>query len=195
MSEPYSPTRRSPALEPPEKTGALRHPLTAWIVLAVCCAATFIGWSVSRSQLLDQEFGRFQIRVGQISSEVRQRVLNYEHGLSAARAFITAEPEVDRRKWEEFVRQLAIERSYPGITGIGFIANVPAEQLPTFLQETRADRAPDFRIHPEGQRLDYFPVKFIERLGDEDESQLASRPPAIVCSASLRRESANSSGV
>ena len=162
MSEPYSPTRRSPALEPPKKTGALRHPLTAWIVLVVCCAATFIGWSVSRSQLLDQEFGRFQIRVGQISSEVRQRVLNYEHGLSAARAFITAEPEVDRRKWEEFVRQLAIERSYPGITGIGFIANVPAEQLPIFLQETRADRAPDFRIHPEGQRLDYFPVKFIE---------------------------------
>jgi hypothetical protein len=35
----------------------------------------------------------------------------------------------------------------------------------------------------------------VERLGDEQQSQLASRPPAIVRSASLRKESANSSGV
>ena len=35
----------------------------------------------------------------------------------------------------------------------------------------------------------------VERLGDEDESQLASRPAAIVCSASRRSERANSSGV
>ena len=35
----------------------------------------------------------------------------------------------------------------------------------------------------------------VERLGDKDESQLASRPAAIVCSASWRSERANSSGV
>ena len=35
----------------------------------------------------------------------------------------------------------------------------------------------------------------VERLGDEDESQLGSRPAAIVCSASWRSERANSSAV
>ena len=162
MSEPHLSAPRSPALEPPDKTGALRHPLTAWIVLAVCCAGTFIGWSVSRSQLLDQEFDRFQIRVGQISSEVRQRVLTYERALMAARAFLMAEPGADRQTWRTFVEQLAIQRSYPGITGIGLIAYVPAENMPAFLAATRADGAPEFEIRPKGERPDYFPIRYIE---------------------------------
>ena len=71
-----------------DKAGTLRHPLTAWIVLVVCCVATFIGWSVSRSQLLDREYDRFEIRVGQITNEVQQTILTYEQVLLSARAFM-----------------------------------------------------------------------------------------------------------
>lgn len=163
MTEPESTTSLAPAIEPPfEKTGALRHPLTAWIVLIVCCAATFIGWSVSRSQLLDQDFDRFQIRVGQITNEVSQRVLSYEQALVAARASLTANQPANGDSWRTFVDQMDIDRSYPGISGIGFIANVPATDLPAFVAANRRDDTPEFAVRPEGQRPDYFPIQFIE---------------------------------
>ena len=157
-----SPPRAFAAGAPPEKASPLRHPLAAWIVLVICCTATFIGWSVSRSQSTDREFDRFQIRVRQITTEVRARILDYENALVAARAFLSANPSVNRRNWREFVGQLDIPHAYPGIDGIGFIAYVPAAELPAFLAAQRADGAPGFALLPEGGRPDYFPITYTE---------------------------------
>jgi two-component system sensor histidine kinase/response regulator len=132
------------------------------MVLMVCIVATFIGWSVSRSQLLDREYERFQIRVQHISDEVRQRILDYEKALMAARAFLTGNQLVNRRSWQAFVEEMDIQVFYPGINGLGFIAYVPAAELPAFLAATRADGAPGFTLMPEGQRPDYFPITYTE---------------------------------
>jgi PAS domain S-box-containing protein len=140
----------------------IHHPAVAWVVLIVCCVATFIGWSVSRSQLLDQDYDRFQIRVGQITNEISQRVLGYEQVLIAARAFLTANVTVNRRSWQEFANQLDLDHSFPAITGIGFVPYVPVAQVPAFLAATRADGVPNFAIHPAGQRPDYLPIQWLE---------------------------------
>lgn len=146
----------------PEKPGALRHPLTAWIVLAICCAASLIGWGVSRSQFLERESDRFHIRVRDIRTEVDQRIRGYERALVAARAFLTANPAVDRQSWRAFVEQLNLRWAYSGLAGMGFIASVPAAELPAFLSAARADGAPEFVLRPEGQRSDYFPILYSE---------------------------------
>ncbi len=149
---------------PSEKADAIRHPLTAWVVLVVCGVATFIGWSVSRSQLLDREYDRFQLRVRQITNAVDQTIGQYEQVLQAARAFTTASEPVERRSWQAFVAQLDLNHSYPGINGLGFIALVPEGELDAFRAATRADAAPEFELHPAGRRADYFPITFIEPL-------------------------------
>lgn len=146
----------------PGKTGPIQHPLTAWAVLAICCLATFIGWSVSRSQSTDREFDRFQIRVRQITTEIHSRIHDYENALFAARAFLSATPSVNRRNWQAFVKRLDIPRAYPGIDGIGYIAVVPVAGLPDFLAAQRADGAPGFSILPEGERPDYFLITYTE---------------------------------
>ena len=133
-------------------------------MLAVCAVATFIGWSVARSQLNDREFDRFQLRVRQVTNEVQARIHDYQLALVAARSFLAAHPQAGRSAWRTYVEGLDLPVSFPGIDGLGFIAHVRAEELPAFLALTRAEGIADFQLRPEGQRADYFPIKWIEPL-------------------------------
>jgi PAS domain S-box-containing protein len=148
---------------PRSETGrGWRRPLTAWIVLIVCCLATFLGWSVSRSQMLDREFDRFQLRVREIATGIDSQIQSYKAALLAARAFLTAHPHADRKAWRSFVMELNIAQVYPGLTGLGFIAYVRDPELPAFLAAARADGAPEYALIPEGQRPDYLLIKYTE---------------------------------
>ena len=150
---------------PPFRRGhALRHPLTAWILLGICCMATFIGWSVARSQLLDREFDRFQLRVRQVTNDIHGQLLDYEQALVAARSFLATQPHAGPAAWRTYVEGLDLPRTYPGVIGLGFIAYVKEAELPGFLALTKAEGGADFRLRPAGQRKDYFPIKFIEPL-------------------------------
>ncbi len=172
-----------------EKGRGLRHPLVAWIVLAVCIIATFIGWSVSRSQLLDREYERFQLRVVQVTGEIRSRMLDYERALEAARAFLMGNPEPNRQSWYRFVESLNLRTAYPGINGMGYIAYVREPELPAFLAETRADGAPTFDLRPAGQRLDYMPIKYIEPLEENQQAvgyDIGSEPKRRAAAESAR---------
>ena len=66
---------------------------------------------------------------------------------------------------------------------------------PTRAQSTATSSKRSARAADEVERLCEDGMVGVECLGDEDESQLGSRPAAIVRSASRRRERANSSGV
>lgn len=155
-------TEPPPSTLPWTRTHPLRHPLTAWVVLVVCCFATFIGWSVARSQLLDREFDRFRLRVQHVTNEIHGRLLDYEQALVAARSFLAVTPQASSDVWRTYVDSLNLPRSFPGIVGFGYIAHVKEPDLPAFLALTRAGGAADFQVRPEGRRPDYFPIKLIE---------------------------------
>src|ERR1043166_7311476 len=120
-----------------ESARPLEHPLAAWIVLTVCCVATFISYSVSRSQMVDREFELFQRRTDLIAKEIEKRLLDYEHGLAAARAFLLIEYPVKRGAWRTFVERLNIQRFYPNAGGIGFVERVSHDRLAAFLMPAR----------------------------------------------------------
>ena len=149
--------------EPPDDPpGLLRHPLTAWIVLILCCTAAFIGWSVSRSQMIDREYDRFQLRVKQITNELHDRILASEHVLVAARAFLKVNSSMNREDWRTLVDGLDLARSSHGVSSLGYIVRATEEQLPALLDFARADSTPDFAVHPAGSRTDYMVIRFIE---------------------------------
>jgi len=117
---------------------------------------------MARTDFQAHEQERFLIRAQEIQQELVERFDDYERALFAARAFLAATPQVDRRGWQTFVAQLNLPDSYPGIRGIAFVPYITAGQLPEFLAATRADGAPDFTVYPAGPRADYFPIQFIE---------------------------------
>ena len=48
------------------------------------------------------------------------------------------------------------------IGGLGFVAYVRQEELPSFLSAIRAGGLPEYHIHPEGVRPEYFLIQYIE---------------------------------
>src|SRR6185437_577671 len=144
------------------KRRPLQHPVTAWIVLVVCCTATFIGWSVSKSQMVDRDYEMFQSRTSLVTKEIERRIDDLQSLLAAARAFQVADYPAKRSAWKNFVEQLNLGKSYPGVDGVGFISCVVRENLPAFTETTRADGVPEFVVHPQSSQPESFVVKYIE---------------------------------
>ncbi len=113
----------------------------------------------------DATRARFEREVERTQSEIDKRVTTYENLLRSAAGFLSAyisDRPIDRLEWRQYVATLDLERRYPGISGLGFVAVVPGSQLESFELATRAEGLPLFEVRPAGVRPDYYPIKIIE---------------------------------
>jgi PAS domain S-box-containing protein len=104
---------------------------------------------------------RFQEYRSHLVNEINGRMLAYEELLRAAEAFISSSQQVDRGEWLTFVSSIALQKRYPGLIGTGFIQSVKREELAGFLAQPDA-LYPGSAIHPEGDRNEYYLVRFVE---------------------------------
>ena len=126
-------------------------PVGIWVflVLLVGAALTSIVYhdQIQRNQSIDSE--HFNHLNSQIDNAIAARLGVYRYGLLAARNGLTAYAgRISRQAWKDLVDAPRIHAEFPGALGIGYIARVPnaPEAIQHFLDETRADSAPDFTI-------------------------------------------------
>ena len=101
-----------------------------------------------------------------------EKLAVYEGVLRGGVGLIAASRTVERAEWRKFVEAAQIESRYPGLRGLGVIWRVPRAGERDFLRRTRADGAPNFRIHTvsspdpvagyEASRADRFVITYIE---------------------------------
>ena len=134
----------------------------AWIILIVSLSVTVWGWYAAHVDALRSGQQRFDTRVAEIKSAIRQRMMAYEHTLRGGVGLFAASDSVGRNQWRAYVRSLDIERNYPGIQGIGFSRLVSAAGKDAHLRQIRAEGFPAYSVQPEGERSQYSPVIYIE---------------------------------
>jgi PAS domain S-box-containing protein len=83
-------------------------------------AATAAAWVYAREQAGHEERVRFELRVEEIATALRGRMLDYEQVLRGAVALFAASESVERDEWAAYVRLLETANSYPGIQAIGY---------------------------------------------------------------------------
>ena len=94
-----------------------------------------------------------------------ERYINY---LQSTQAFFAASKHVDRDEWKVFVEKYGLFEKYPGIVATAYIERITPETKEIFQSEVRNDTSilkegyPDFKIFPEGDRSEYFVIKYIE---------------------------------
>ena len=59
-------------------------------------------------------------------------------------------------------RSIDPHNNYPGIQGIGFAQRVTAADKEAHIRDLRAEGFPDYTIRPEGDRVEYFPIIYLE---------------------------------
>ncbi len=135
----------------------------AGLTLLISLAVTFLAWQYSRLAEESAARSRFEFRVEEIKSNIRNRMLAYEQVLrGGAGIFAASASTVDRTQWRIYVESLQIQQSHPGIQGIGYASFVTPAEKQAFIRRTRAEGFPDYKIFPQGERAGYTVVTFLE---------------------------------
>lgn len=128
----------------------------------VFCVITLMVFAALSEQSNEHNRAYFETLVLETHEAIKQRYTLYEESLISGLGLYYASDSVERHEWNKYVSALNIERTMPGINGIGYIDYVKETELASYLEKTRADDAPGFKNHPETDFKDKFIIKFIE---------------------------------
>ncbi|MGN7437150.1 MAG: CHASE domain-containing protein [Alcanivorax sp.] len=136
----------------------------------VFCVMTLLAFSAFTEQTRKHNESYFETLVIETHEAIKQRYALYEESLISGLGLYYASESVERHEWEKYVVTLNIDRTMPGINGIGYIDYVKNTHLPEYLKTVRADNAPDFTNHPETAFNDKFIIKYIEPVSANKEA-------------------------
>lgn len=135
-----------------------------WLVLILSLILTFGAWYIATEQVNKRIEERFEREALLVVDLVKERMQLYEHALWGAVAYVDAtEGEVNAKSWENYSNSLKIDRTYPGINGLGLIYNIKHAERAGFIESQRQYR-PTFDIHPTHNEIELWPITYIEPL-------------------------------
>jgi PAS domain S-box-containing protein len=104
----------------------------------------------------------FERLVADTQDALLDRFQLYEQSLLGGVGVFHASESVERHEWQAYVDSLNIDKTLPGIAGLGFIDLVAADKQEAYLEQVREDGAPNFKAYPETNFDDKFIIRFIE---------------------------------
>ncbi|WP_192822286.1 CHASE domain-containing protein [Rufibacter sp. LB8] len=133
---------------------------------------TLYAYNVSKESDKLEDTKTFEIRSVQIKSALERRMGHYLQILKSVNGLFAASDTVSRTDFQQFLGSLQIEKTYPGIQGIGFAVMLPRAEVPALEQRMRATGIPDFEVNPKDFRDDYSSVIFLEPMDDRNRRAL-----------------------
>nr|MDQ2694840.1 CHASE domain-containing protein [Pseudomonadota bacterium] len=134
----------------------------ARLVLVFCLAVTVWTWHLSRVDARRQGRDAFEQIAGQVTQAVHDRMRAYEQVLRGAVGLFLAAGEVTRRDWRIYVENLALDKSYPGIQGVGFARLIASAGREAHIRQVRAEGFADYTLWPAGERDIYTAIVYLE---------------------------------
>ncbi|MDA8744373.1 CHASE domain-containing protein [Rubripirellula amarantea] len=151
-----------------EKAGSLQW--FHWLVIGLSLGLTFLAWRYAVAQQDNKVQLQFDREAEQVVSLVVDRMSTYEEALWAGVAFVSStDSDVDSQKWSEYATNLKLKERYPGVNGIGLIEVLNRDDQDAFIDRERKDR-PDFRIHPEHDGDELWPIVAIAPVEGNEEA-------------------------
>lgn len=120
---------------------AASHRSIAWPLLTfgLLLAATVWMWRSTAAEVNQIARERFDFKVAEALFAIEQRLLAYEQVQRGGVALFAASNEVTRDQWRTYVRQLNLEKNYPGIQAMAFSRRLLPAELNGFVQRTRPE--------------------------------------------------------
>jgi signal transduction histidine kinase len=105
---------------------------------------------------------QFETAALRARSSIRTRFQVYDAVLHGAAGFIAVEKTVTRERFRRYVDRLAVEASYAGVQGLAYAPRVPAPEKDNMVAWMKEQGEAQFRIWPNTERADFFPVAYVE---------------------------------
>ncbi len=143
------------------------------VTLIIGLAVTAFIWSLLDYTERKNAKAEFDFEAERIHQLIGKRISSYEGLLTGVKAFFMASKEVSLQEWDIYFEKLQFENHYPGLQGIGYIQHVSTKKdIDKLKARLRTYGMADYKIKPEGDRTDYFPVVFLEPLNHRNEKAI-----------------------
>ncbi|MDT5294046.1 MAG: hypothetical protein QOJ76_926, partial [Acidobacteriota bacterium] len=133
-----------------------------YFVLALVVAATAAIAANVRASAEANDRLRFENAVQRTEDNIRNRLETYVGILRAGAGLFAADREVSRDEFRRFVERIELQKTYPGIQGVGYSARVAPQDREGLVAAMHAQGFPDFQIRPEGERPEYTAIIYVE---------------------------------
>src|SRR5438876_9649590 len=97
----------------------------AWMVLAIALMATAGGWFIARKHEELTARKHFDEDADRIAMKLAERMTIYQNVMHGAAGLFAASQSVERSEWKAYVDNISIEKRFPGVDSLGFVAYVP----------------------------------------------------------------------
>ncbi len=143
------------------------------VTLIIGLAVTAFIWSLLDYTERKNAKAEFDFEAERIHQLIGKRISSYEGLLTGVKAFFMASKEVSLQEWDIYFKKLQFENHYPGLQGIGYVQHVSTKKdIDKLKARLRTYGMADYKIKPEGDRTDYFPVVFLEPLNHRNEKAI-----------------------
>lgn len=150
-----------------DRSEVLKLPyLVLSVTMLITLGATYFFYQIS----LSKDLARFNGEVVKTKTVLENKINTYISILKAGRGFIQSSETIDKKRFAAFVRNLDLEKNYPGLKAIGFVERVPVEARETFQKKMRFEGFEKFNIFPDplnSEKRESFVVTYFEPV-DED---------------------------
>lgn len=137
-------------------------PVAGLLILLLSLGLTFYAWKMVAHYVYARNAAEFTALAQESETALLHRIDSYQHVLLGGVGFFQGAGSVSRAQWRTYVDAIDIQRNYPGINGIGWIADVRPQDLQDFTEATRSQGQDDFAVHPETASPDHFIIRYIE---------------------------------
>lgn len=172
--------------------GPLRLSRLPMTVLTTCwflSGLLFYSFEQSEHTKTQQSFDSL---VESAQENVKSTLGTYENVMKSASGLFAASENVSLKEWRQYLKTIEVEKSFPGMTGIGVVVPVDKKNIANFEKNEVRQGMNDFRVKPiRGQSLEdnkanhRLVVKFIEPI-EKNSDALGFD----IATESIRRETA-----
>lgn len=138
------------------------YSLTPWIALGISLTVTTAVWVTILD--LDQQTQKveFDSLTEQATQQIVAKLKTHEQVLMGFEGLFSASQLVEPLEFTHFYNIQKMEERFPDNQGIGYIEYVNGENEKIELIERLQNQGIDYKIKPEGQRPEYYPVVYLE---------------------------------
>ncbi len=138
--------------------------VVAMLSLIVPLGVTFYAWKLTSEITHERNHAAFETLAEDSAHALRDRLESYKRSLDGGAGLFAASETVSLDEWRAYVDELDMERTLPGINGIGYIEPIGLEDVASFEARMQREGVPEFTIHPDSPSPDVFAITFIEPL-------------------------------
>ena len=109
--------------------------VTLLIALGLTLGITLAAWRYATKAVELEAHRHFEFRVAQMHEAIRRRMLDYAQVLRGGTGLIAASNAVSRDQWRAYVSKLHLDKSYPGLQGLGYVEVIPADDALLVFEE------------------------------------------------------------